>query len=284
MRLPAKIGNRPRRSSRRRQRNGAQESVRQVSHIPWRAARRISQISTNARADHARSTCRQRGRSAAWLLTVASAAWAHSLPASYIFWTDRRIGPIRFSLKSISPTAEYASESVKLALIGTFGEMRLQQGKLHLAAATYEPFLDRATDQCGEPFWLDFQRGLCRLYYTWNRLPKIEHVSQQCLARFEHVDPAPIWLIETLLWLARIEQAQGQEKTADTAMHQALALVQISGEPDLHCPGEGSARADYACSATITECQYAGSKNVGLRPTIPRLTAAKSNISRLPES
>jgi LuxR family maltose regulon positive regulatory protein len=126
---------------------------------------------------------------------------------------------------------EFSGESEKLTLIGTLGEMYLQQGKLHQAAATYEPFLDLAVGQCAEPFWREFQRGLCRLYYTWNRVSKAEHLARQCLATFEQVGSEHVWLTEAYLWLARIEQAQGQEKAADTALHQALMLARISSEP-----------------------------------------------------
>ena len=127
--------------------------------------------------------------------------------------------------------AEFARESEQLALIGTVAEMYLQQGKLHQAAATYEPFLDLGAGQCAESFWPEFQRGLCRLYYTWNRVSNAEHLVRQCLATFEQVGSEHSWLMEAYLWLAKIEQAQGQEKAADTAIHQALMLARISGEP-----------------------------------------------------
>ncbi len=182
---------------------------------------------------------------------------------------------------------EYASENVKLALIGAFGEMRLQQGRLHLAAATYEPFLDRAANQCGEPFWPDFQRGLCRLYYTWNLLPKIEHVLQKCLARFEHVDPAPIWLIETFLWLARIEHAQGQDKAADTAMHRALALAQMSGEPTYIAQAKAQhvrlclQRGDHSVPLRwLKECGLTPSASAPYRSQIEYLTLARVLIKQ----
>ena len=80
-------------------------------------------------------------------------------------------------------------------------------------------------------FGLSFRRGLCRLYYTWNRVSKAEHLVRQCLATFEQVGSEHLWLMEAYLWLARIEQAQGQEKAADTAIHQTLMLARISGEP-----------------------------------------------------
>jgi LuxR family transcriptional regulator, maltose regulon positive regulatory protein len=127
--------------------------------------------------------------------------------------------------------AEFGRESIKLALIGTFGELRLQQGRFHLAAATYEPFLDKAVSLCTEPFWPEFQRGLCRLYYTWNYLPKLEQLLRECLAASEYVKPAPAWLMETYVWLARIEQAKGQHKAVDAAIQQALTFAHILGEP-----------------------------------------------------
>ena len=228
----------------------------------------FSQISTNARADPGQVNLPAEGQERS-VAADGSLGGMGAFIAGKLHLLDGQTDRADQVLAEIDLSdPEFASESVKLALIGTFGEMRLQQGKLHLAAATYEPFLDRAANQCSEPFWLDFQRGLYRLYYTWNRLSKIEPLLRQCLATFEHVNPAPLWLIDTLLWLAKIEQARGQEKAADTALHQALTLVQISGEP-AHIAQVKVQHVQICLQRDDHRVPFRWFKECGLNPTDP---------------
>ena len=114
---------------------------------------------------------------------------------------------------------EFMNDDARLALITTLGELRLQQGKLHLAAATYEPFIDLMTTQSSESSKLSFQLGLCRLYYEWDQLTKAEQALRQSLAKAEQSQPIPTWSCEGYLALASIEEAKGKDKAADAASH-----------------------------------------------------------------
>ena len=128
---------------------------------------------------------------------------------------------------------EFMNDDARLALITTLGELRLQQGKLHLAAATCEPFIDLMTTQSSELLRFNFQLGLCRLYYEWDELTKAEQVLRQSLAKAEQSQPIPTWSCEGYLALANIEEAKGKDKAADAASHQAIAVAQLSNDPAL---------------------------------------------------
>ena len=129
--------------------------------------------------------------------------------------------------------AEFMNDSARLALISTLGELRLQQGKLHLAAATYEPFLDLIATQSSEPLKRSFQWGLCRLHYEWNQLTTAEQMLRQCLAGTEQNQPLASWSCAGHLALASIEEAKGRDKAADAASHLAITLAQLSNDPTL---------------------------------------------------
>ena len=129
---------------------------------------------------------------------------------------------------------EFMNDDARLALITPLGELRLQQGKLHLAAATYEPFIDLMATQSSEsPEFNSFQLGLCRLYYEWDQLTKAEQVLRRSLATAEQSQPIPAWSCEGYLALANIEEAKGKDKAADAASYQAIALAQLSNDPTL---------------------------------------------------
>lgn len=117
----------------------------------------------------------------------------------------------------------------KFVFISLLGQTAVQQGKLHLAAATYHDLLDTIDGQPLEPHLCKFYYGVCDLYYAWNHLEKAKQYLQRCLEKIKQSGAPPTWALAGYLSLARIFQAEGQAEAANAMLQQARA--QSAGEP-----------------------------------------------------
>lgn len=122
----------------------------------------------------------------------------------------------------------FNNAQAKFSLITALLEARLQQGKLRLAAATYQPFLSLALAQPGNSVWFCFYHHLSMLYYEWNNLEKAEWFMDQC--RDASTQHAMNELRTTLCLLdqAKIYTAGGKGDAASAALQQFQQLAAAS--------------------------------------------------------
>ena len=116
----------------------------------------------------------------------------------------------------------------KFILITALLEARLQQGKLRLAAATYQPFLSLALAQPANPAWFRFYHHLFSLYYEWNHFDKAEWYIAQCLAPLTPFEGFQLWEGACYLNRAKICAAVGKSDASSAAMRQAMILAEKS--------------------------------------------------------
>lgn len=128
---------------------------------------------------------------------------------------------------------KFSHNREKFTLINTFGELCLHQGKLHLAAATYQPLLDLVAEHPLDPILFEFHYGLCRLYYEWNYLEKAKQYLLWCLEKIHHSRLAQTLLLVGYRSLTWVLWAEGQDQAADEAMQQAITIAQLMDDPGL---------------------------------------------------
>jgi hypothetical protein len=68
--------------------------------------------------------------------------------------------------------AQWSHRNATFVRLSTLGEIYYQQGRLHLAAATYQPLLDWVDEQPPNLLLFQFFYRLCALYYEWNQPAK----------------------------------------------------------------------------------------------------------------
>lgn len=119
----------------------------------------------------------------------------------------------------------------KFTLASMLGESYLQQGRLHLAAATYHPLLDLVAAPPQEPAEFSFFYGLCDLYYEWGHLDHVQQYLSKCFAAIAQHRLPRIWALEGYLRLAWSLWAAGQDKPAAAAIQKAAAIARQAREP-----------------------------------------------------
>lgn len=129
-----------------------------------------------------------------------------------------------------APT-EVGATALQFAATSTLGELCVKQGKLHLAAATYQFLLDWVELHPRDAELFHFYYRLCALYYEWNHLEKARQYLQWVLSTIEQQELPPLWSVEGHLRLAWIEWAQGQRQSAQAALAQANHAAQRAGDP-----------------------------------------------------
>jgi len=126
---------------------------------------------------------------------------------------------------------EFNLDHEKFALISTMGEVYLNQGKLHLAAATYQPLLDLVAEHPVDPDLFHFYNGLCHLYYEWNYLEKARQYLQWCLEKIKQAEFPSTVLLVNYLSLTWVLWADGWDQAANEAVQQAVTIAQRTADP-----------------------------------------------------
>lgn len=121
----------------------------------------------------------------------------------------------------------------QFASTSTLGEICVKQGKLHLAAATYQFLLDRVNEQEQSVELVRLYYGLCDLYYEWNHLEKASQYVQECLQTVEQKRLPPSWAVAGLVRLAWLRWAQGDVNAAQPIMRQAWVSAEQTKEYSL---------------------------------------------------
>lgn len=135
-------------------------------------------------------------------------------------------------LSSIDLTApDFNHNPTQIMLISILGEMHLAQGKLHLAAATYQPFLELIAKQLPDPLYFKVYGGLTRLYYEWNQLDNAQSVVDLCFQMTKQADQLHPGYIENYRWRANVLWAAGDASAANQAMQRAISLAHKIGTP-----------------------------------------------------
>jgi LuxR family maltose regulon positive regulatory protein len=146
-------------------------------------------------------------------------------------------GQIQPALHLLSALQDEAITSDRLAFqfasTSTLGEICVKQGKLHLAAATYQFLLDRVNEQDQSIELLRLYYGLCDLYYEWNHLEKASQYLQGCLQIAEEKRLPPSWVVAGLVRLAWIRWAQDNANAAQALMQQAWVSAEQTKECSL---------------------------------------------------
>ena len=121
----------------------------------------------------------------------------------------------------------------RFARMSMLGEVYQQQGRLHLAAATYQPLLDLVDEQPLNANLFHFFDRLCRLYYEWNQLAKAAQYYRWSLATIEQHRLPSIWSLPALVGLAWVLWADGMSHAANQQLRKAARLVQQAQQPGL---------------------------------------------------
>ncbi|MEZ4868369.1 MAG: LuxR C-terminal-related transcriptional regulator [Caldilineaceae bacterium] len=123
---------------------------------------------------------------------------------------------------------EYNRNLTTIALLGSLGEMRMMQGKLHMAAATFQPFLAWATEQLPETVCYKFLEGLCHLYYEWNMLDEAQSILDHCLPQTTDEQQWSPAFINCYLLQVKVLWAEGRSNLAEQTMEHALILAHMA--------------------------------------------------------
>lgn len=110
-------------------------------------------------------------------------------------------------------------------------ESYLQQGRLHLAAATYHPLLDRIVEPPREPAEFIFFYGLCDLYYEWGRLDHVQQYMSKCLVAIAQQGLPRVWALGGYLRLGWSLWAAGQDRAAAAAIRKAASIARQAQDP-----------------------------------------------------
>ncbi|MCQ3973771.1 MAG: hypothetical protein DPW09_10035 [Anaerolineae bacterium] len=128
--------------------------------------------------------------------------------------------------------ASISSRQAGNIMVATFalsdlGEVQTMQGKLHQAVATYQQALELAAEHNAWPFppTSAVYVGLGHILYEWNELERTGQHLQKGLELSRQGGYNGV-TIQAHLALARLKQAQGQNKAASDALTQAEKLVE----------------------------------------------------------
>jgi LuxR family maltose regulon positive regulatory protein len=121
--------------------------------------------------------------------------------------------------------AQWSHRNATFVRLSTLGEIYYQQGRLHLAAATYQPLLDWVDEQPPNLLLFQFFYRLCALYYEWNQPAKAKQYYAQCLRMIEQENLPQRWSVPALIGLAWCLWAEGMTKAADQQLQKAGLLV-----------------------------------------------------------
>jgi LuxR family transcriptional regulator, maltose regulon positive regulatory protein len=154
-----------------------------------------------------------------------------ALAASRAYLAQGQVNQAVQALANLSCTpTELSAVPLQFAATSTLGELCVKQGKLHLAAATYQFLLDWVDAQPWEAELFQFYYRLCALYYEWNHLEKAAQYLQRSLIIIAQQGLPPLWSVEGHLRLAWVCWAQGNGHAAQTAMHQASVAAQAADQ------------------------------------------------------
>jgi LuxR family transcriptional regulator, maltose regulon positive regulatory protein len=127
---------------------------------------------------------------------------------------------------------KFGQQGEKFTLLSTLGDLYLQQGKLHLAAATYYPLLDLVDEAPFDVTVCHFYERLCALYYEWNHLAKAQQYLRGCLEKIQRYKLGQTLLLIAYLGLTWVFWADGLSEAANEAMQQAMIIAQSSDDAD----------------------------------------------------
>jgi LuxR family maltose regulon positive regulatory protein len=149
------------------------------------------------------------------------------LTAGEVNWAEAQ-------LLSLDPSNLLLDDSVtRFVRMSMLGEVYHQQGRLHLAAAIYQPLLDLVDEQPLDVLLFHFFDRLCLLYYEWNQLAKARQYYRWCLSTIEQYRLPPSWSLSSLIGLAWILWAEGMSHAANQQLHKAAMLAQHTQQPGL---------------------------------------------------
>jgi LuxR family transcriptional regulator, maltose regulon positive regulatory protein len=123
------------------------------------------------------------------------------------------------------------SPQFQFALASMLGESYLQQGRLHLAAATYHPLLDMVALPPREPAEFSLLYGLCDLYYEWGRFDHVQQYLNECLLGIAEQRLPRSWALEGYLRQAWSLWAVGRDEAAAAAIRNAASIARQTKEP-----------------------------------------------------
>lgn len=165
---------------------------------------------------------------------TASAATHHQMNALLLGYIYLDLGHTEQAAKALLDVAlaphEWKDEVAKFTLITALMELRFQQGKLHLAAATYQPFLAFAAKQPADQKWFRFYYQLGMLLHEWNQLAQAERCLTDCLVKGQPREGDQLWFGACHLCLARVLWAAGKKQEAVHALQQGAAVAEQSDQ------------------------------------------------------
>ena len=128
---------------------------------------------------------------------------------------------------------EFGQQSENFTLLSTLGDLYLQQGKLHLAAATYHPLLDLVGEAPFDVTVCHFYERLCALYYEWNYLDKAKQHLRWCLEKIQQHKLGQTLLYISYLAVAWVLWADGESQVATETVQQAVNIAQLTHDSAL---------------------------------------------------
>lgn len=205
----------------------------------------------------------------------AVASWLHSLfqiPEAALRGEDAT--PLKQLIHS-----PLGAQNVFLGVMGlcNLGELRLKQGRLREAEASFKEALGRATDREGQ------RVPIAGVPLTWlgelaRERNELSTAERQLTEGIERVaEWGPIAAIDGYLALARLRQAQGDGPGAVAALEEAerLAVMFDATDMDDHMVAMSRARIDALQGDFEAVARWAGSRGLlGLDPAYLQLDAA----------
>ena len=155
----------------------------------------------------------------------AVATWVLGL--SLLFRGDLDQG-VHILEQAVQISQEAGNMTIAAVSLGRLANQAWRGGDLHRARRIYEQVLVLATDEAERPLPIagEAHIGLARIYFEWNDLETALQHAETGLALTERW--REVSAVAGYLWLARIQQVQGQVEAADSALNRARQIAHQS--------------------------------------------------------